>query len=477
MLFVVSFAAIMFRVDRADANPGPGDVSVVYLLDVSGSMNRNGLFAKIKQRLADLVLERQPGDRVVLITFGEDVWKVVDVEIRDLSDLKEIMQIIERLQANSKWTWMSKALEKTRSVAEDLRQKAGQNPILIYLLTDCSNDPPPKVKLTEPPWNFVEVLIKYFKDFQVKGSYVYLISYRPLQQDEKNIISDATQIEIREPSAGQSLPARVIIRANGLQLGEIDLSHGSVERMAEILVERIEGTAAAEIKFKGSGDISVSPWSFHCTARGQKENVKLIIEPQVSPGAYEQTVQVSSPDAIVEPPAILVSFTVKPIGGGENDSIAQPQASIPDKPPNKKDLFYLLLSGLLALVALSWLLYKNFRSSYRRLIWIEDLDMGGVYKVLVQSPHRLWLGENQSPKHIKMGIPNYYLAFDRKGNLLLFKENNDEGKLLRFDSEMSLESENGRIRKLRFQESDPQKIVEKIESNEEGKTIGVLEEI
>ncbi|MDP3013769.1 MAG: hypothetical protein Q8M92_05960, partial [Candidatus Subteraquimicrobiales bacterium] len=115
-------------------------------------------------------------------------------------------KVISNLKAEGPWTWMSKAFQRTKDIAEDIKSKAPEKRIMIYLLTDCDNDPPPAVKKKEPPWKFVEVLTGYFKDFKIEDTNIYLLSYRPLKQEEKDIIKEQTDIVVKEPEVSEPIP-------------------------------------------------------------------------------------------------------------------------------------------------------------------------------------------------------------------------------------------------------------------------------
>ncbi len=201
-LFLFPFTVLAEKADTTGAN-------VIYLLDVSGSMKKGGLFENIKVRLKQLVEERNMGDRIVLITFGEEIWKVIDVEVRNHEDIDDINKVIGNLKAEGPWTWMSKAFQRIKDIAQDIRSKSPEKRLMIYLLTDCINDPPPEVKKTEPPWKFVEVLANYFKDFKVKDTHIYLLSYRPLGQEEKDKIKEQTDIVVKEPEASEPIPSKI----------------------------------------------------------------------------------------------------------------------------------------------------------------------------------------------------------------------------------------------------------------------------
>ncbi len=450
------FIAIFFLISMAEAavseiaNEESG-VIVIYLLDISGSMNKDGLFQNIKNRLKQLILERKQGDRIVLVTFGKDVLKVLDVEIHNPEDLKEIVTMIDNLQAVSPWTWMSKAFQRVKELADIIREKSPKKKILIYLLTDCDNDPPPDVKKEEPPWKFVEVLTRHFKDFHVQDAYVYLLAYRSLTENEKEAIRE-TAVMTHEPDLIQPMP-RLVLEPTGFDFGEVDLEVDNATIFGEITVKKIEGVPPGEIvSLSTPQEVIVQPPKLICWEVDQQEKIALTFSSDLDPGTYGYSITLKADHAIVEPQEIKISFM-----------IPNPSEAIPPNPEPPKELankensvLNKILIGLMILLGTLILLRHILASPSTKMIWIHA-DEGEVHEALLQEKQKLWFGIHSTQTHLNLGLPDYYLELN-KGNIFLCENVGGEKFRVPFDEEIPCKGKDDVIVTVKFYENRPREV-------------------
>jgi len=292
----------------------PTPTTVIYLLDVSGSMKSGGLFKNIQGRLKELVGERKVGDTVVLGTFSDDVFWPLKVEIHSIDDINDIKRVIDNLKAEGPWTWMSKAFKETKEKAQEIRAKSPESGLIVYILTDCKNDPPPHIKTVEPPWGFVEVILKYFEGFEAKGAYVYLFSYRTLDPEEKKEIEEKTPLVVKEPKEVAHPMPQIKLSFSGFDFGEIDLFKGKITRSGEISVDDFQDVETGEkVQLISPAGFDVKPEFITCKEKGQKESVAITIPSNLQPGEHTEIIKLQSEKATVEPPKLKFSFLVTKI--------------------------------------------------------------------------------------------------------------------------------------------------------------------
>lgn len=408
--------------------------NVIYLLDVSGSMKEKGLFENIKGRLKELVGERKVGDTVILGTFSENVLWPLKVEIRTPEDISEIKKIIDNLKAEGPWTWMSKAFKETIEKAQDIRAKSPESRVMIYMLTDCINDPPPEVKRIEPPWIFIEVLLHYFEGFKAKDTYVYLLSYRPLEPEEREKIEEKTVIVPVYPET-KKFP-RIVLTISGFMFGQIDLSKGDVTRSGEISIADFQDIEPGEkVQLIPPPGFKVEPGTIVCKERGQKEKVTIIIPSSIQIGKHTEIVKLYCEKAVVEPPELEFSFFVE----------MKPKAGIMDK------LLKMLLPLLILIIL--FIIYDTFIRS--KTIWVEKTDELRAEEIELKGWKKVYLGEKLADKYVTFGLPKHYLQRIRlKGHVVLRDEGGDKNKII-FGEDIKCKDPDGNEVSLRFYENEP----------------------
>lgn len=405
---------------------------VIYLLDVSGSMKKGALFENIKGRLKKLVEERKVGDKVILGIFSEDVLWPLKVDIHIPEDISDIEMVIDNLTAEGPWTWMSKAFRETKEKAQDIKAKSPDKRLMIYILTDCINDPPPHIKKVEPPWKFVEVLLKYFEGFEAKDTYIYLLSYRPLEQEEKTKIEKKTIIEVKEPKVTRPMP-RIKLSFSGFDFGKIDFSKGEVTRSGEISVDDLQDVERGEkVQLIPPPNFKVRPETIACKEKGHKEKVSIIIPSDLKAKEYTEIIGLRSKRAAVEPSELKFSFFVL-----EDGLIGK----------LLKAIFPLLI------VVLLYVLYDAFIRE--RTVWVEKIGAGRIKEVKLKGWKKVYMRERIADKYITFGLSKNYLQRARlKNAVFLIKEDGGKDEVV-FSEDVQCKDSDGNEFTLRFYKEEP----------------------
>lgn len=418
-------------------------VNVIYLLDVSKSMRKGDLFENIKGKLKDLMRERGLHDRIVLITFGEEVDTVLDRQIFSSKDIEDINRQIGKLRADSDWTWMSRAFEKTKEKARNIKSQSPSKNLIIYLLTDCENDPPPDIG--EPKWKFIEVLQKFFKDFHIQDTSIFLLAYRPLDEEEKEGITK-TPIEVKEPGSANPLP-RIVLAASGFQWGLVSPSRGGTTQKGEIRITKMEGITRDKVQITSSPKFKISPQSFECREIGQSVPLDLVVPADLAPGKYTEVIKFSAVKAMVEPNRIDATFEVA--------SSPKKEIEIKDPPKGSEKIpLWLLLLALLALIGGAVFLFRKFAlSGPSRTVWIETEDK--MLHPANVTGKKLFLGRPASSPNLDLGLPRYYLTLDKERGVLLGDTATRTENAVEFDKAMFCVGSDGKPVKLMFFDQEP----------------------
>ena len=415
----------------------PTPTTVIYLLDVSGSMKSGGLFKNIQGRLKELVGERKVGDTVVLGTFSDDVFWPLKVEIHSIDDINDIKRVIDNLKAEGPWTWMSKAFKETKEKAQEIRAKSPESGLIVYILTDCKNDPPPHIKTVEPPWGFVEVILKYFEGFEAKGAYVYLFSYRTLDPEEKKEIEEKTPLVVKEPKEVAHPMPQIKLSFSGFDFGEIDLFKGKITRSGEISVDDFQDVETGEkVQLISPAGFDVKPEFITCKEKGQKESVAITIPSNLQPGEHTEIIKLQSEKATVEPPKLKFSFLVTKI---ENGKISK--------------LFKMILP--LIILALLFILYDALIKT--KTIWIEKIGDDKTKDVQLRGWKKVYLGEKLVEKYITFGLSKHYIRRARLQNTIFLIEEGGGKRAIIPGQDVQCKDVDGDESTLRFYEEEPMK--------------------
>lgn len=188
--------------------------SLFFVIDVSGSMQENNLFSRLKGEIKTYIKnETRKGDWISIITFGTDVKIITSEYIRAekaLSDTDSLLRKIDNLDAKEKYTFMTGALDILASQM-GITQKANPNHIVkAFIFTDGKNDPPPNAEGAN--WTFEEILGKHYDIFDNPMTYLYILTLG-IKPDESivNALKDKERAFINEvPDIGNiEIPSEI----------------------------------------------------------------------------------------------------------------------------------------------------------------------------------------------------------------------------------------------------------------------------
>ena len=374
----------------------------IFVIDTSGSMRKGGLFENIKRELKQIIDEEEIGNHVLILTFDENVGIEANKRIETEEDHDNIKNIIDRLTATGPWTWMTKAFDRTVDEAEVLKKAYPKDRLTIYLLTDGRNDPPPRVK--EPPLKFIEVLINYFKDFEIRDTYIYLLSYRPLEDEERGRVEDETPVVIVEPPVQEPIP-RIELKFSNFEFGEVDLSQERKTVSGWITVDKLPDAAKGrEISLTPTPQyIEVAPKIIQCKQEGQKEKISITLPAGLSSGEHTGSIRLDAPTTVIEPPELVFSFFV-PV-------IEEPE------PVDGDGRIWLFLAILLVLIAVLCVLY--FGHLRIKTVWAKREGDDEPKESEIRGWREIYHGEREKESFVSFELPNYYLMTKKRRTAII----------------------------------------------------------
>lgn len=304
--------------------------SLFFVIDVSGSMQENNLFARLKDEIKTYVKnETRKGDWISIITFGTDVKIITSEYIRAekaLSDTDSLLRKIDNLDAKEKYTFMTGAIDILASQMA-IAQKANPDHIVkAFVFTDGKNDPPPNAEGAN--WTFEEILGKHYDIFDNPMTYLYILTLgikpdeslvNALKDKERAFINEVPDIEdieipteIPEPEPEKIIEPQITIDISGPR----KLSPGdNVEYTLNVKVSEANDEAIGKnfyIQAEIVPPVESSLEKNELTVkRALKENLPLIIS-RLQEGMYTVKVTVNS-DTIksVSPKDFELKFQVK----------------------------------------------------------------------------------------------------------------------------------------------------------------------
>lgn len=387
----------------------------IFLLDTSGSMQKERLFDRLKETLKeDYILKAKTGERITILTFDEKISILLsDREIISENDTNQICSLIDGLDARGPWTWMTKALEETIGQADLLKSKYPQEDLIIYFFTDGVNEPSPNAN--EPTLKFVEVMSRCFKNFECKDTYIYVFLYQvsgspSIEETKKDIENKKIPVKINPSTPTNPISPEIKIKTTGFDFGPVNLTKSDLIGKATILIQEARGPVQGKtvnLSCKTSAlplikkELGIEPQSFTIEGEGQEIEVGLRKVDNLSEGKHELPLILSSTEKIriIPRPVIPVSFEV------------------PKGPPQNG---WINLLGIILfipfLLALIYFLYLYLR---QKDVWIKDEMSDEVQKIKVRGLKKKSLDV--------LGLPDCKLQLGfYPGAVFLFKEHSKE---------------------------------------------------
>jgi len=175
--------------------------SLFFVIDVSGSMQKNNLFSRLKNEIKNYIKdETRKGDWISIITFGTDVKIITSEYIRAekiLSDTDSLLRKIDNLNAREKYTFMTGAIDILASQMEIAQKANPDHTVKAFVFTDGKNDPP--LSAEGANWTFEEILSKHYDIFDNPSTYLYILTLG-IEPDESlvNALKDKDRAFINE---------------------------------------------------------------------------------------------------------------------------------------------------------------------------------------------------------------------------------------------------------------------------------------
>ncbi len=149
--------------------------TLMFVVDVSGSMRKNNLYKKVTDTLCSFIMkEFKEGDNLILCSFGNDFYINREVLNADRDQMKTFLPNIEQLAFRDDWTYMTKAFGEVGKLMRKHRpEKEKSPPMCIYIFTDGKNEPPPHIS---NPISFKQIMEWYFDDYLPRGTFIYVVT-------------------------------------------------------------------------------------------------------------------------------------------------------------------------------------------------------------------------------------------------------------------------------------------------------------
>ena len=295
--------------------------TVIFVVDVSGSMPRGGLFERVRNTLITYVQTRcDTDDRVSLMSFGTDVGWHEEVVIRSAEDKTRVITEVGELKAKDQWTWMTKAFKLIGERLRELNASDPSTPKDIYIFTDGKNEPPPG---QEDAYTFRQILREHFSDYQPESLnvYTYYISLGAVPPKETKDFLDSIRARTSVTDRGTpEVPGLVEFKIPP-RVGHPIADDVEIPlRLQIIRFERTKGDNVVNIRLKQApGGIDVrlqGDTSFVCTERGQVANLLLVVADAKVGLRFKQAMILESPntglDVRPREHTVDVSITKKP---------------------------------------------------------------------------------------------------------------------------------------------------------------------
>jgi hypothetical protein len=151
-----SFLFIFSVRPASAASQAKKNQDTIFLIDTSSSML--DIFDDVKGAILDYVHDAQPGDNVVLISFGKGVTLRIRKKISSEKDIRATELDLASLEPDEYYTNISGALAKGMEEFRRLERKHPDHVRTVVLMSDGKNNPPDDVA---QPLTFQELLEKY----------------------------------------------------------------------------------------------------------------------------------------------------------------------------------------------------------------------------------------------------------------------------------------------------------------------------
>jgi len=224
-MFTITALSGVFAGDKKD---------YILVLDTSYSMAGSGgknIIEGVKTSLGSYIDKMEKGDTLTFATFSDDVVFYPTVKVEDKNDKDIVKKYLTMVQAKGSWTYTLEMIKKVLAKADELQRADKNRQIVIVVMTDTLDDPPPSKR-------FQKISIKdVAKNYQGGDWFVYLISVGDVRGNDriKNLAGDLST----------TIPRTTIVNADDAGKGIADMDAAMKEALAKKSRDRVVNTLIA----------------------------------------------------------------------------------------------------------------------------------------------------------------------------------------------------------------------------------------
>ena len=170
-------------INRAQASD---EKDVILVLDTSlsmigygGAYKSRNILGKVKKSIGTYIDDLDDGDRVTFMTFDSDVRIYPTIYVDDDNDRDILKKYISMTDAKGKWTNTFQMIKTAFKTADDLEKEDDDRQIVIVVMTDGLDDPPPYSR------NRRLDIKEISKRYSNKSWWVYLVNLNELKDNKR----------------------------------------------------------------------------------------------------------------------------------------------------------------------------------------------------------------------------------------------------------------------------------------------------
>lgn len=286
--------------------------SLIYAIDVSKSMRQPpGFFNSLKTEIKEYIRGNvEPGDKVTIYAFGDDVRIVSDVpnfEVKGAQDIERLMGFVDALQPNDNKTWLSKAIDNVAMLMSSTQNQYPNTFIRAFLFTDGKNDPPSGVSSL----SVQQILGMHRAVFENPSTHTYIITLNTTIKVTDNdgkvvegitVISDTKDIERKKVIFG---PARVSATTSPSMTSEVSAEFDKLSMTV--------GRVMLEFSAGGSSEIKALHVQVPIESTTTLFRVPIKLSDKPKPGTYKlvYNVKATEPSVAVQPSSVTIDLTIE----------------------------------------------------------------------------------------------------------------------------------------------------------------------
>lgn len=196
ILKVYSLLCLMFFfTDCGCDSEFSGKKDVILVLDTSMSMVGHGgsnIMAGVKDSIVSYIDSLESGDRVSFVTFDSNVssYPSVIIDGNNPENSKDsIKKYIDSTAAEGKWTYTYSMIDAVFNRAEELQKESPERQLVILVMTDGIDDPPPSVQ--QGKFNIKDISAEH----EGKDWWIFLVNFNDLKHAREDVILKRQELQ------------------------------------------------------------------------------------------------------------------------------------------------------------------------------------------------------------------------------------------------------------------------------------------